>query len=130
MQNTQSSYNIGLCHEITARNILKLRGFKLVKHNYKGVVAQVDLIMYSKTQLAFIEVKKTSLKYKDKTLRRFMFNQKKRILGELYRYHMKNQKFHNLQPILILLIFAKSKHPDLYLYYLTPKICKFAQNNT
>jgi len=94
------------------------------------MVAQIDLVMSSKTQLAFVEVKKTSLNYKDKTLRRFIFNQKKRILGELYRYRMENKEFHNLQPVLILLIFAKSKHPDLYLYYLTPKICKFAQNNT
>jgi len=120
MQKTPSSYSTGLYYELQAQRFLQSKGFSMIKHNYKAPTAQIDLIMKSKTQLAFIEVKKTSHEYKQKTLKKFIFKQKNRILGELYKFHAQNKTFQDLNPVLILLIFAKSKHPDLYLYYLTP----------
>ena len=120
MQKIQNSYSIGLWHEIKAQKLLESKGYTTLHHNYRGKVAQIDLIMKSKKYLAFVEVKKTNLKYKHNTLEKFLRKQKKRILGELYLFYKTKPDYKNYKPVLILLIFAKTKQPDLYLYYLTP----------
>ena len=120
MPKTPSSYSIGLWHELHAIKLLESNGYKLIQHNYLGKVAQVDLVMRSKRYLAFIEVKKTSPNFKQSTLKRFLHQQKNRILGELFLFHNSEIRFKNHKPVLILLIFAKNPQPDLYLYYLTP----------
>jgi len=120
MQKIRNSYNTGLWHENLAKDLLENKGYKLIKHNYRGRFAQVDLIMMSPKYLVFVEVKKTKPGFESQTLKKFLFKQKKRILSELFVFYKTKAEYKHLKPVLMLIIFAKSKQPDLYLYYLTP----------
>ena len=120
MQKIPNSYNIGLWHEKLAKNLLEKKGYKLIKHNYRGCFSQIDLIMMSNKYLVFVEVKKTKPGFEIHTLKKFLFKQKKRILSDLFVFYKTKPEYKHLKPVLMLIIFAKSKQPDLYLYYLTP----------
>ena len=118
MQKTPNSYTIGHKFESKASHILAQKGYRIIKSNYRGAFAQVDLIAESKNYLAFIEVKKTTPLLYQKTLKDFRFKQKNRLLAELNLYHETFYSKQTKKTVLILLEFAKNPTPDLYLYYL------------
>jgi putative endonuclease len=52
-----SNYQIGLNAEIITSNYLKNKGYSILKHRYKTIYGEIDLIAYKNDLLIFVEVK-------------------------------------------------------------------------
>jgi len=119
MHNHQDSYTTGLFYEKQAMKLLSKKGYTILKHDYRGAYAQVDIIAQKNNNIFFVEVKKTTLYNLQKTIAKFNYKQKPRILEELIRVKSLKKSKQNFH--LLLIVFAKNLSSPLLLFQDNPK---------
>lgn len=120
MPNQQNSYTIGLLYEKKAVKLLQAKGFQILKHNYRGKYAQVDIVCRKKNKVYLVEVKKTSLQALNTTVKRFQRYQKNRLIEESIFLLENYFKKRHLRVELLLIIFANNSNLPLLLYQHNP----------
>ena len=115
MPNLPNSYTIGRLYELKAIKVLKSKGFRVIKHNFVGAFAQIDIVALKKNKVFLIEVKKTTDQFLSQTLKQFHNKQKVRMIEEAIKFKSKYLKNKNHKIEIMLIIFANKCESPLLL---------------